>query len=114
MSGRIKLLKNGAPINETDVPPLEFVYDTPSDFDKECGTYGLDNYQLPNIECPDTFVCLEDVTDPALVSYATCIPHHRNAVNMAKVLLKQNILVCDDLTNQEDPDCKLEVCMLLF
>jgi Domain of unknown function (DUF305) len=143
MSGRIKLLKNGAPINETDVPPLEFVYDTPSDFDKECGTYGLDSYQLPNIECPDTFVCLEDVTDPALVSYATCIdamncammagmtttfsasspvalfihqmiPHHRNAVNMAKVLLKQNILVCDDLTNQEDPDCKLEVCVLLF
>ena len=138
MTGRIKLLKNGVPVNETDAPPIEYVYDTPGEFDEQCGTFGLDNYELPNLECPETFVCLDDVTDAALVSYASCIdamncamvagmttkysanspvalfihqmiPHHQNAVNMAKVLLKQNILKCDDLTNEEDPDCIMEV-----
>ena len=143
MTGRIKLLKNGIPVNETDAPAIDYVYDTPGEFDKQCGTYGLDNYELPNLECPETFVCLDDVTDPALVTYASCIdamncamvagmttkysadspvalfihqmiPHHENAVNMAKVLLKQNILKCDDLTNEEDPDCILEVRIHYF
>lgn len=140
MTGRIKLLKNGVPVNETDAPTIDYVYDTPGEFDKQCGTYGLDNYELPNLECPETFVCLDDITDPALVSYASCIdamncamvagmttkysanspvalfihqmiPHHQNAVNMAKVLLKQNILKCDDLTNEEDPDCIMEAIL---
>lgn len=138
MTGRIKLLKNGVRVNETNSPPIEYVYDVPGEFDKQCGTYGLDKYELPNLECPETFVCLDDITDPALVSYAECIdamncamvagmttkysanspvalfihqmiPHHQNAVNMAKVLLNQNILKCDDLTNEEDPDCIMEV-----
>jgi hypothetical protein len=138
MTGRIKLLKNGVPVAEADEPTLEYRYDTPGEFDDKCGTYGLDSFQLPNPECPETFVCMGDVTDPALIQYADCIdamncamlsgmttqysasspvalfihqmiPHHRNAVNMAKVLLFQNILKCDDLTNEDDPDCKMEV-----
>ena len=138
MTGRIKLLKNGVAVNETDVPKIDYVYDNPGEFDKQCGTYGLDSFKLPNLECPETFVCLDDITDQNLTSYATCIdamncamfagmttkysanspvalfihqmiPHHQNAVNMAKVLLKQNILPCADLTNDEDPNCIMEV-----
>jgi hypothetical protein len=141
MTGRIKLLKSGVPINSMDTPTIDYEYDTPSEFDTQCGTFGLDNFKLPNIECPNTFVCVDDdLTDPALVSYASCIdamncamvagmttkysandpialfihqmiPHHQNAVNMAKVLLKQNVLQCDDLTDEEDSHCILEVCV---
>jgi hypothetical protein len=141
MTGRIKLLKDGVPVNTTDAPEIKYEYDTPGEFDKQCGTFGLDNYELPNLECPSTFVCLDDVvTDPALVTYASCIdamncamvagmttkyaannpvalfihqmiPHHQNAVNMAKVLLRQKVLKCDDLTNEDDADCVMEVCI---
>jgi uncharacterized protein (DUF305 family) len=140
MTGRIKLLKNGAPINEANEPSIEYRYDTPGEFDVKCGTFGLDNYQLPNSQCPDKFVCFDNTTDTALVQYATCIdamncamlagmttgysgnspvalfihqmvPHHQNAVNMAKVLLHQNTLVCDDLTNEDDPDCQMEAIL---
>jgi uncharacterized protein (DUF305 family) len=33
------------------------------------------------------------------------IPHHQNAVNMAKTLLHSGKIPCDDLTNDEDPLC---------
>jgi len=36
------------------------------------------------------------------------IPHHVNAVNMAKALIKTGKTVCEDLANDEDPDCILE------
>ena len=36
------------------------------------------------------------------------IPHHQNAVNMAKALLKTKKVHCEDLSNDEDPDCILE------
>jgi hypothetical protein len=140
MTGRIKLLKNGAAIDEANEPSIEYRYDTPGEFDAKCGTFGLDNYQLPNNQCPDKFVCFDNTTDAALVQYATCIdamncamlagmttgysanspvalfihqmvPHHQNAVNMAKVLLHQNTLVCDDLTNEDDPDCHMEAIL---
>ena len=141
MTGRIKLLKNNVPVSTVDEPELGYTYDVPGEFDEECGTFGLDDFQLPNSQCPEEFVCLGDVSDPALVTYAECIdamncammtgmttkysanspvalflhqmiPHHQNAVNMAKVLLNQNILKCDDLTDEDDPDCILEVSSL--
>merc|ERR1712037_1045588 len=40
------------------------------------------------------------------------IPHHQNAVNMAKALLKTGRVDCDDLTDEDGPqanDCALEV-----
>jgi hypothetical protein len=73
MTGRIKLLKNNTPVMGSDEPPLEYLYDELGEFDKQCGTWGLDAFQLPNLECPETFVCLDDVTDPSLVTYAECI-----------------------------------------
>mmetsp|Transcript_12199 Transcript_12199/g.20639 ORF Transcript_12199/g.20639 Transcript_12199/m.20639 type:complete len:124 (-) Transcript_12199:82-453(-) len=36
------------------------------------------------------------------------IPHHQNAVNMAKALLKTNKLNCPDITVQFSPDCIME------
>ena len=36
------------------------------------------------------------------------IPHHQNAVNMAKALLKLGTLDCPDLSNTEINDCILE------
>jgi uncharacterized protein (DUF305 family) len=39
------------------------------------------------------------------------IPHHQNAVNMAKSLLYSGALSCDDLLNEEDQLCNMEVLM---
>ena len=79
MGGRIKVTKNGKVLNELDIPSMGFAYDyeTPllSDFDKECGTYALGQFQLPNPKCPDKFVCgLDDLSvDPELVKFSQCI-----------------------------------------
>lgn len=156
MGGRIKTTQNGKVINPMDIPSLGFAYDyeTPllSDFDKECGTYALGDFQLPHPLCPDKFVCLPE-EDPyaalgksaseitgvnvELHKFIQCIdamncqmlagmttgikaqderalfihqmiPHHQNAVNMAKALLKADKTKCPDLADDEDPDCILE------
>lgn len=94
-------------------------------------TYGLDQFQLPHPECPSRFVC---DADDSMKEFASCIdamdchmmigmttkvssktelalflhqmiPHHQNAVNMAKALIKAGFLPCEDLTNTEDPYC---------
>lgn len=71
MSGRIKLLKDGVPINSDNDPPLDYKYDVPSSFDENCGTYGLEDFQLPHPQCPETFVCGNQDT------FSTCL----NAMN---------------------------------
>ncbi len=57
MSGRIKLLRNSAPVNREDFPVILYDHPSPSMYDRSCGTYGLSPFQLPNPECPKTFVC---------------------------------------------------------
>jgi len=132
MSGRIKFIDDyGNVLQEEDYPELPYDYDKPSKFDEECGTFGLDKYQLPNNQCPSTFVC--NKPSGPLGDYANCydamncamavgmttkvedtvslfihqmIPHHQNAVNMAKALLKSNKISCYDVT-QETNDCEL-------
>ena len=141
MSGRIKLLKNGIPIQEDDVPELGYEYDVPGVHDNQCGTYGLDSFQLPHDECPEKFVCDTENEREELKQFASCIdsmnchmmagmtssvsgdmdevalfihqmiPHHQNAVNMAKALLKTDTLECDYLTDEENPDCAMEVIL---
>jgi len=115
--------------------------DTRSEFDKKCGTYGLGNFQLPNNLCPDHFICGTDEVTEELQQFAACldaancammsgmttgvqatadsalfihqmIPHHENAVNTAKTLLKTGNLLCPDLTDQSNPDCELEGILL--
>merc|ERR1712238_146237 len=36
------------------------------------------------------------------------IPHHQNAVNMAKALLKSGKLDCEDISDDENADCVME------
>lgn len=136
MSGRIKLLSNGEQINNVDTPELGYNYDQPSAYDQQCGTFNLDSFQLPNDQCQETYVCDVAENDVRLQQFANCldsmncammqgmttaansddptalfihhmIPHHQNAVNMAKALLHQNVLSCDDLTSETD-DCIME------
>jgi uncharacterized protein (DUF305 family) len=40
------------------------------------------------------------------------IPHHQNAVNMAKSLLKTGMTDCQDLLDEEDPLCNMHVILL--
>lgn len=138
MSGRMKLVDNtGAPLQSENIPALEYDYDVPSEFDKECGTYNTHPYTLPHPMCPPKFVCDVPETNRALQQFSTCIeamdcamsvrmtnhvrsesevalfihqmiPHHQNAVNMAKALMKTGILSCDDITDDENPDCVME------
>ena len=132
MSGRIKLLKGDKPINEVDHPPIKYNHPEPSDYDKSCGTYGLAPFQLPNAECPKEFVCDKSSDFANCIDTMNCfmmvgmttyadggvegdvalfnhqmIPHHENAVNMAKALLKTEILQCENLSDDTD-DCALE------
>jgi hypothetical protein len=72
MSGRIKLLRNGVPINSADTPEIPYKYASPGSFDLECGTFGLDNYQLPNPQCPDQFVCGKDAASDVVKAYSVC------------------------------------------
>jgi hypothetical protein len=138
MSGRIKLVDSaGEPLVVDNTPALGYEYDEVAEFDEKCGTFNTSNYQLPNDQCPDRFVC--DVTGEGegMADFAECldamncammvgmttdatseiglfihqmIPHHQNAVNMAKALLKTG-LSCEDLTDDEDPNCIMEGIM---
>lgn len=112
MTGRIKLLKDGKPINEDDDPPLGYEYDVPGPFDETCGTFDLDRYELPNAQCPRTFVCDIESEPSNMQHFSNCInamdcamfsgmtsgmesgdedvlfvhqmiPHHQNAVNVS-------------------------------
>jgi len=134
MSGRIKLLENDRPVQPANIPSIPYSHPTPSAYDESCGTYGLAPFQLPHPECPSEFVCgrrshFGDCIDAmncymmvGMTTYADTgndgdvtlfchqmIPHHENAVNMAKALLKTNILDCPRLTDEDrNVDCKLE------
>jgi hypothetical protein len=133
MTGRIKLLKNGSHVSPDDFPEIPYEYDAPGDYDKECGTMGLEEFQLPHPECPDRFVCGQ-ASDSKMETFGGCIdsmncrliadvttgvsaeseialflhqmiPHHENAVNMAKALLQTGELdACSDYLS-EDPEC---------
>lgn len=145
--GRIKLFKDGVMLNPDNVPVLTRIPPPPSDYDVECGTYGLvvvnveeekeegqqsaavtttafatgsdgtwthsmtGDYRTPfNPQCPHAFVCetgkskfafcLEAINchmfngmttnakyDERALFLHQMIPHHQNAVNMAKSLL---------------------------
>ena len=80
MSGRIKLLQGANPVNPMDDPPLGYDYKlVDNDFDQSCGTYGLNPFQLPHDECPERFVCQDEVAvsrrsvSPSLTDFAHCL-----------------------------------------
>mmetsp|Transcript_30403 Transcript_30403/g.29301 ORF Transcript_30403/g.29301 Transcript_30403/m.29301 type:complete len:411 (-) Transcript_30403:147-1379(-) len=141
MSGRFKLIdSDGKALYAADTPDLGYDYQVPGAFDTECGTYGLDNFQLPHGECPSQFVCGKDTVSAPVKAFSTCIeamdchmmvgmtsnvmsngsdkdsmmalfihqmiPHHQNAVNMAKALLFKKQLKC--VEGVESDDCELD------
>lgn len=137
MSARIKLLRNGVAINDELVPPLgiDYEYSPASDFDKQCGTFGLGEYVLPQPQCPETFVCDTSQKSASVQDYSKCldamncamfsgmttsaatddavalfihqmVPHHENAINMAKALLKLDLTPCEDFT-ADTPECMM-------
>uniref|UniRef100_A0A7S3DQL4 DUF305 domain-containing protein n=1 Tax=Entomoneis paludosa TaxID=265537 RepID=A0A7S3DQL4_9STRA len=144
MSGRIKLIDgNGDLVSPEDVPELSDRDIKNNDFDEECGSFGLEPFQLPNELCPSTFVCgQEDAENEAVSTFATCldamncamlhgmttgitsqsalalfihqmIPHHQNAVNMAKSMLKSGTIPCDyDVDDLESSECVMNQMML--
>jgi hypothetical protein len=73
MSGQIKLLSKGLPLSSTDTPELGYQYYEQSPFDKKCGTYDLDRYQLPNSQCPKQFVCDRESASLDVFTYSMCI-----------------------------------------
>ena len=140
MTGRIKLLKDGEPVQpDANLPAIPYEYDQSGKFDEMCGTHGLDAFQLPHDECPEKFVCDVPSDDAELALFASCIdsmdchmvhgmttgvsansatalflhqmiPHHQNAVNMAKALLKHGHLDCANMEDETD-DCTMEVIL---
>merc|ERR1719420_1456010 len=97
-------------------------YKCPTTYDKSCGSYGIDAFQESKGACgAEHFVCVNNAeATHASGSFGDClssmdcamdynmkttldsndvvsfmwqmIPHHENAVNMAKLLMKQNAL----------------------
>lgn len=124
MSARIKLLDaEGNMLSIDNFPEIPYEYASIDYFDYECGTYNLTDYEEleDTDQCPDIFVC-EDGIDPETI-YPKCvqamnchmmasmttnavgttalfchqmIPHHQNAVNMAKALLHSHDIICQE------------------
>jgi hypothetical protein len=140
MTGRIKLMVNGTVLSELDTPEIDYKYDEPGPFDEACGTYDLDSSVLPKDICPRHFVCDSAGASSEMKQFASCIdamnchmlagmttniaaesekslfmhqmiPHHLNAINMAKALLYSGSLYCDDLTDDSVEDCVLQGMM---
>jgi len=137
MTGRVKFIdSNGDPLNPVDDPAIPYDYQVPSTYDQSCGTFGLDDFQLPNRQCPEKFVCNRpggavgrfaecvDSMNCAMLAGMTTnvngnnaiglfnnqmIPHHENAVNMCKALLNSGEAPCDDLEDEDDPACVINV-----
>jgi len=122
MSARIKLRDaDGNMLNDEDTPALPYEYDKIDPYDYKCGTTNLTDYADPALisTCPDIYVCEDDIEPQT--QFAECvrsmnchmmasmttnavgqsalfchqmIPHHQNAVNMAKALFHAHEFVC--------------------
>merc|ERR1712241_1473900 len=139
MTGRIKFVdSNGDVLYPDDEPAIPYDYEVPSEYDQSCGTFGLEDFQLPNAQCPDKFVCNAPDRDTPVGKFAECIdsmncamtrgmttnvwddnainlfnhqmiPHHQNAVNMCKALLFSGEADCTDLEDEESSACVINV-----
>lgn len=135
MTGRIKFVNSdGVKLEAEDLPEIPYSYDEPSEYDKSCGTFGLDKFQLPHPECPKRFVCDAPDMSTSAGKLADCIdsmncamtagmttnvhmdssialfihqmiPHHQNAVNMCKSIMVSGDIDCEDMTDEDDSAC---------
>lgn len=141
MSGRMKFVDSaGNALNAVDSPPLGYEYDVISAYDESCGTYDLNDYQLPHVQCPSQFVCdkpgsgtsgmfagcVESMNcamtvgmttnmhmdDPVALFLHQMIPHHQNAVNMCKALYATEVVDCEDVEDEDDTYCAMALLCL--
>jgi len=131
MSARVKQIDDdGKILNKEDTPELGYEYEVPSEFDAGCGTFGTGDFQESSGKCDGPFICTEGDETEEMKAFGEClyamdcamevgmqsilnnenpivtfihqmIPHHANAVNMAKALLKTDTL---DAAVEEDAD----------
>jgi len=146
MTGRIKLIgSDGSMLNEENTPEIPYEYDCVTEFDRGCGTSGLDGFQPENNDqCPN-FVCYDgagtigemvkciDAMDchmltgmqveygdegkdskinDVILFLRSMIPHHQNAVNMAKNLLLTGETKCSLEGPVEEGDTVSTACLL--
>jgi plastocyanin len=131
MSGKIKIKKADGTAFTPTANPLEldlYTPDTVTPVDGVCGTSGLEPYSFgKSMACTERYICgtldtnyekcldamncamktemhaqtSPDHTDKIAVFMQQMIPHHKNAINMAKLLLKQetaaNIAAADGM-----------------
>mmetsp|Transcript_21686 Transcript_21686/g.32494 ORF Transcript_21686/g.32494 Transcript_21686/m.32494 type:complete len:387 (+) Transcript_21686:40-1200(+) len=143
ITGRIKFIdEKGDVLQEENKPDIPYEYESPSEFDESCGTFGLNSFVLPHKECPSTFVC--DKPEGAVGDFVSCLdamncamtvgmttnanknsaialfnhqmtPHHQNAVNMCKALLKSGEVQCDDIEDEDHPHCQMvHLCYVII
>lgn len=141
MTARIKLLDSeGHFLNKENTPAIPYEYAEIDAFDYKCGTYNLTDYSAPDKldTCPDVTVCMEDI---ALSEYANCvqamnchmmasmttnavghsalfchqmIPHHQNAINMAKSLLHSHGFICEEVEEEMEIPWECELLPILY
>jgi len=141
MSGRAKVMVSQINVTDSDKPEIPYEYVRRDEYDTECGTTDISDAQLPQGDCPEAFVCNLPEGNSELAGYASCyesmdckmiqgmttktstkselalfihqmIPHHQNAINMAKTLLQSGYLQCEDISDEESEDCVMN--SLLF
>lgn len=131
----VVLDETGEAVNPNpNTPPLPYGREVPSDFDSKCGTFGTGDFQRGSKLCPaNDYVFCDNDSEAADPEFSECmfaldchmhhymrvnleadktaafmhqmIPHHENAVNMAKVALKFGI------EEGKDPDGEVEQLM---
>lgn len=121
--------EDGVPVSAADEPEIPYEYYVPSAYDAACGTTGTEPFResagvcahdmmfCPSgneteevsefIDCMYALDCQMDFqmrvnvhpTDPIKLFMDQMIPHHENAVNMAKTLLIRNFDLDADVTD---------------
>lgn len=91
MSGRIKILDaSGDAVQTANSPAIDYAYDTLSEFDEECGTFGLDEFQPGSGMCADTFLCGEG--SATTLAFGECLKVPPDSVRLATFLLPPDLI----------------------
>jgi len=147
MTARIKLIgADGEMTSDENSPEIPYEYSCVSPFDRECGTYNLEQFQPDaNPMCPASFVCydgagtladsvkcvnsmdcamlhgmtvvygdegMDSRMNDVILFLRNMIPHHQNAVNMAKNLLISGEVDCVLEGPVEEGDVVSTACLL--
>merc|ERR1712238_200348 len=76
MTGRFKFVdEEGLSISPINTPRIPYEYQEPDAYDRSCGATGISDSQLPDSECPSTFVCdaPNPITKPFAAKFAQCV-----------------------------------------